>query len=127
MSEPDDTSGVSLSRLCRVGGEDEQETGEQLQRPQTARNYLRQVHGGRMPHYGAKRTWKLLNKHFSGHQVPVRVVQYFVAECPRCQKDAHQLVNDIQPAVWTLLPGGNRERVGIDSVTITPADKDGNV
>jgi len=79
-----------------------------------------------MPHFGAKRTWQLLKKNFPGHGVPVRIVQDFVAECPHCQKDSRQSLADIQPSVRTLLPNGNRVRVGIDSVTITPVDKEGN-
>jgi len=120
----------NLSMLCLLGEAVDEEIaivdpgGHVLQ---TAQDFLRQVHGGRMPHYGAKRTWQLLNKYFPGHRVPMRVVQDFVKECSRCQKDARQSVSDIQPAVRTLLPEGNRVRVGIDSVTVTPADKDGNV
>jgi len=125
--ETEGATDLNLSVLCLLGEPEVQEIERDGQGLQSAHDYLRQVHGGRMPHYGAKRTWKLLNKHFPGHRVPVRVVQDFVAECPRCQKDAHQSVSDIQPAVRTLLPGGNRIRVGIDSVTITPEDKEGNV
>ena len=129
-SEAEDITEVNLSILLLLGNDGVETTittGALRPEDQTARDFLRQVHGGRMPHFEAKRTWQLLNKHFPGHGVPVRVVQGFVAECPRCQKDARQSVSDIQPAVRTLLPEGNRVRVGIDSVTITPEDKDGNI
>ena len=126
------TAGANLCLLCLLGDSEERDGDiaseeEVVINTKTAQDYLRQVHGGRMPHFGARRTWQLLNKHFPGHRIPIRVVQDFVAECPRCQKDSRHSVTDIQPAVRTLLPDGNRVRVGIDSVTITPQDKDGNV
>ena len=115
--EVQEAAEVNLCMLYLVADEDVPD--DPVQAVSSARDYLLQVHGGRMPHYGAKRTWQLLNKYFPGHRVPIRVVQDFVAECPRCQKDARQAVSDIQPAVRTLLPEGNRVRVGIDAVIIT--------
>ena len=49
--------------------------------------YMKQVHGGRMLHHGARKTWQLLNEKFPGHRIPFRVVKEFVKACPRCQKD----------------------------------------
>jgi len=73
----------NLSMLCLLGEAVDEEIdtvdpgGYVLQ---TAQYYLCQVQGGRMPHYGAMRTWQLLNKYFPGHRVPMRVVQDFVKE-----------------------------------------------
>jgi hypothetical protein len=136
-AEPEGVEDADLSILALIGNDPEQDDEAIVPlepQNQVAVGYLKQVHGGRMPHFGAKRTWQLLNKYFPGHGVPVRLVQDFVAECPRCQKDARRTVCDIQPAVRTLLPDGNRvqvginalSRMGIDSLKITSIDKNGN-
>jgi hypothetical protein len=56
---------------------------------------LSQVHGGNRFHFGALRTWNLLNKHFPGHHIPFSFVKYFVAACPRCKKDRIGMTNNI--------------------------------
>jgi hypothetical protein len=90
------------------------------------KNVLRQVHGGRMGHHGARETWKLLNKHFPGHRIPYRYVSDFVATCPICQKDRLGMVDNLQPIVRHLKPLHRRAMVGVDTLTVTPTDKDGN-
>ena len=87
--------------------------------------YLQQVHGGRMLHHGARKTWQKLNQYFPGHHIPFRVVQEFVHACPRCQKDRLDMTKDIQPVVRTVLPDHHRTRLGIDALAITPPDEDG--
>jgi hypothetical protein len=88
---------------------------------------LRRVHGGRMGHHGARTTWKLLNEHFPGvHRIPYRVVQEFVANCAVCQKDRLGMVDTLEPVVRHLKPEHKRSVVGVDTLTITPADKNGN-
>ena len=89
-------------------------------------NMLKQVHGGRMFHYGPRKTWQLLGKYFPGHKVPFRKVVEYCLECIRCQKDKKVWVKDIQPIVRTVIPDGFRARLGIDTLTITPADEDDN-
>jgi len=84
--------------------------------------YLKQVHGGRMLHLGARKTWQKLNEHFPGHHIPSRVVH----ACPRCQKDRLEMTKDIKPVVRTILPDHHRTRLGIDALAITPPDEDGN-
>jgi len=88
--------------------------------------YLQQVHGGRMLHLGARKTWLKLNETFPGHKIPFRVVQEFVQACPRCQKDRLEMTADIRPVVRTVIPEHHRLRLGIDALAITPADEDGN-
>lgn len=42
---------------------------EPSQPPSTPEELIAQVHGGRMGHHGARKTWKLLNEHFpDAHQ-----------------------------------------------------------
>ena len=87
---------------------------------------LQQVHGGRMFHYGPRKTWHLLGKYFPGHKIPYGKVVEFCMECGRCQKDKKAWVQDIKPVVRTVIPETHRSRLGIDTVTITPADEDGH-
>lgn len=87
---------------------------------------LKQVHGGRMGHFGARETWKTLNRHFPGHNVPYRAVAEFVATCAICQKDRLGMTDKLPEIVRHLKPLHQRAVVGADSVKITPADKFGN-
>lgn len=87
---------------------------------------LRQVHGGRMGHFGARKTWNLLNQHFPGHRIPYRFVEEFVMTCPVCQKDRLGMVDSIKPLILTLKPEHRRSMVGVDTLTITPPDEAGN-
>lgn len=96
--------------------------------PGDVQTMLATVHGGRVGHHGARRTWALLNKHFPGHQVPISVVSEFVATCIICQKDRiGMLPADMLPAVNRNLKVPHaRHTVGVDTLTITPRDKVGN-
>ena len=87
---------------------------------------LSQVHGGRNLHFGALRTWNVLNATFPGHRIPYRVVQEFVSECIVCQKFRLGIANDLVPVRRTLKQPYLRKRVGIDRVAVTPADDEGN-
>ena len=60
---------------------------ESAEAPVDVDSMLKQVHGGRMFHYGPRATWQMLGKYFPGHMVPYRVVQDFCRDCGRCQKD----------------------------------------
>lgn len=93
---------------------------------QTPESLLAQVHGGRMGHHGARKTWKLLNDHFPGHRIPLRVVEDFVTSCAICQKDRLGMTDALQPVYRTLKHGNKRRMVGVDTLTVTPADKYGN-
>ena len=87
---------------------------------------LREVHGGRMPHAGARRTWLMLNTLKPGHRIPFRVVQDFVASCATCQKDRLGMTDFLEPVVRHLKPTHARSMVGVDTLTVTPADDNGN-
>eukprot|EP01035_Chromulina_nebulosa_P023434 gene23434-30373_t len=94
--------------------------------PNRAEHYFSQVHGGRMFHPGVRETLRRLNEYFPGHGIPQKVVARLVEECPRCQKDRLISTGDIKPIVRTLIPDHHRTRIGIDALTITPEDEDGN-
>jgi hypothetical protein len=87
---------------------------------------MRQVHGGRMGHPGARVTWLNLNKYFPGHHIPYKVVSDFVANCPICQKDRLGMHDALLPIVRHLKPEHKRSMVGVDTLTITPSDQFGN-
>lgn len=124
--------GSRMYHLLSNGTTDQQEPEPDLEqelpaaKPQSVEEALSQVHGGRMFHYGPRKTWQLLNKYFPGHSIPYRVVVEYCTECPRCQKDKKVWSQDIQPLVRTVIPKSNRSRLGIDALTISPADEDGN-
>ncbi len=93
---------------------------------QRIRNVLTQVHGGRMGHFGARETWKTLNRLFPGHGIPYRIVAEFVATCAVCQKDRLGMADQLAPVVRHLKPLHRRAMIGIDTLTVTPRDKFGN-
>lgn len=92
----------------------------------TPEELLSQVHGGRMGHHGARKTWKSLNEFFPGHRIPYRLVEEFVSSCAICQKDRLGMTDAIQPVYRTLQSGQKRRMVGVDTLTVTPTDKFGN-
>ena len=92
----------------------------------TPEDLLAQVHGGRMGHHGARKTWKSLNDHFPGHRIPYRIVEDFVSSCAICQKDRLGMTDALQPVYRTLQSGQKRRMVGVDTLTVTPTDKYGN-
>ena len=92
----------------------------------TADDLLRQVHGGRAGHHGARRTYNLLQEHFPGHHIPYAVVSEFVASCPVCQKSRLSMTQTMPAMVRHLKPLHLRAMIGIDTLTVTPPDKRGN-
>ena len=88
--------------------------------------YFSKVHGGIRDHPGSKRTWIRLNNEFKGHLIPFSYIADKVASCPTCQKIRLNMVSDIQPIIKSLNVEHSRSRIGIDTLTITPADKYGN-
>jgi hypothetical protein len=94
--------------------------------PAPPQSLLSQVHGGRMGHFGARKTWLLLNEHFPGHSIPYSFVADFVASCAVCQKDRLGMTATLVPFVRHLKPPERRSMVGVDTLTVTPADENGN-
>ena len=93
--------------------------------PSAIKTLLTKVHGGRNLHFGALRTWNILNTMFPGHRIPYRIVQEFVAECVVCQKFRLGVANNLVPVRRTLKQPYLRKRVGCDRVAVTPTDKEG--
>jgi hypothetical protein len=87
---------------------------------------LRKVHGGRNGHWGVRQTWLDLNKLYPGHRIPYRLINDFVNSCPICQKDRLRQLDNIQPVTRHLHQDRPHRTVGIDHLTITPEDKNGN-
>jgi hypothetical protein len=86
---------------------------------------LRICHKGTQGHGGVRKTYMVLCKKYPGHQIPQRVVSDYVAECPECQKIRHSMNDRFQPLVRANHVEHHRQMIGIDGLTITPADKHG--
>ena len=92
----------------------------------TPEEMIQRVHGGKNLHKGALRTWNALNKFFGGHGISFKFIEEWIATCPVCQKDRLAMVNTLKPIVRHIKPPHQRSRIGVDRLTVTPADKDGN-
>lgn len=94
--------------------------------PVTPEELLSAVHNARVGHHGIRRTWLLLTKHFPGHKIPVRFIQDWIAQCPICQKERLGMTDKVQALVKHLRADHLHSAVGMDTLTITPADSSGN-
>jgi hypothetical protein len=128
-----DVGTSALGLLSSLLASSEEDTASELPptsqraRVQDRAEYLlKQIHGGRNLHYGARRTWRLLNQVFPGHGIPYRKVEDFISSCPICQKDRIGMTDFLLPSVRHLKPPHWRARVGVDQLTITPQDIHGN-
>jgi hypothetical protein len=92
----------------------------------TPEQLFAQVHGGRMGHHGARRTWRFLCELFPGHGMPYRLIEDMVSSCAICQKDRLGMTDSLQPIHRSLQPPYRRKMVGVDTLTVTPPDKWGN-
>ena len=85
------------------------------------------VHGGRNFHRGVLQTYKDLNEKYPGHNVSIQVIRDMVAECPVCQKVRISMNYTLPEENLHLKPAYYRQRIGIDTLTITPQDHNGNI
>jgi hypothetical protein len=85
------------------------------------------VHGGRMGHMGACRTWLLLRKYMPGHNIPFAYVSEFVRSCVTCQKNRVGHRTALKPLQRVIHPEHHRSQIGIDILSISPTDQEGNV
>ena len=69
-------------------------------------------------HGGMRRTYLTLYKKYPGHQISQQVIAEYVAECPECQK-IHHSIPASSPANHVY---HHRQMMGIDGLTIIPAD-----
>ena len=97
-----------------------QETDEASKADEKIQEACKSVHNGRVGHGGAARTWKLLNTHYPGHQIPFKLVQEFVMTCPICVKTRIKAANTIPPMYRTIKT--RSKAIGIDHTSVTPAD-----
>jgi hypothetical protein len=84
------------------------------------------VHGGRNLHFGAAETWRKAKLAFPTARITIAAVRRFVKECPICQKMRDTGTEGLPEQYLTLKPSSYRRAVGVDHVTITPADMHGN-
>jgi len=85
------------------------------------------VHGP-LGHFGTRVTWNELNVRFPGHKIPYAMVNDLVQTCGVCQKArlGMSVMDTIEPIHRPLRRSYIRKRVGIDTLTVTPVDKNGN-
>ena len=83
---------------------------------------LKQVHGHRSAHLGARRTWLLLNEHFPGHHIAYSQVADYIASCPVCQKIRLGMSDALVPIKRHLKVDGPRKVVGIDYLSLQKDD-----
>jgi hypothetical protein len=87
---------------------------------------MQQVHGKRSLHFGATETWKRAKLDFPRASISLEAVRQFVKECAICQKMRDTGVKGLPEQVLCLKPETYRRTVGVDHVTVTPADGYGN-
>ena len=86
----------------------------------------RQAHDGRMGHPGSRRTWLNLARLFPGHRLSFKHVESFVSSCAICQKTRLGMTNNFKSLVLDNKVQSQRSTIGIDTLTVTPADRLGN-
>jgi RNase H-like domain found in reverse transcriptase/Reverse transcriptase (RNA-dependent DNA polymerase) len=92
----------------------------------TLDSILHQVHGGRSLHYGASETWRRAKELYPDAHISIHAVRDWVRHCPLCQKLRRTGITGLPPITLTLKPEAYRSTVGVDHITVTPADDAGN-
>jgi len=87
---------------------------------------LKSVHGGYRFHFGGYETWRRFKNAFPKEHVSVEMVRQFVKECPICQKMRDVGIRGLESITKTLKPEEYRARIGVDHMSVTPADRNGN-
>ena len=93
----------------------------------TAQEKFNLVHGPK-GHFGTRITYHKLNREFPGHRIPYREVYDMVQSCGICQKTRLGMaeIDTIEPVHRPLKQAYIRKRIGIDTLTVTPVDRNGN-
>ena len=86
----------------------------------------RSVHGERRLHWGAAETWRRAKLKYPEAKISMSAVSEYVRNCAMCQKTRDTGIKGLPSATLTLKKGEYRKTVGIDHLTVTPPDKDGN-
>lgn len=92
----------------------------------TVEQMFSSVHGGRNMHRGVQATIKLLDERYPGHTIPQRMVSDMVSLCNVCQKARLRHGYSYPEEILHHKPPHIRSLVGVDTLTITPTDKNGN-
>ena len=95
--------------------------------PISFESIMEQVHGKRNMHFGAYETWRRAKIMFPKAKIAMEAVRIFVKECPGCQKMRDTGIKGLPEQILTLKPPTYRRTIGIDHVSVTPADKNGNI
>ena len=86
---------------------------------------MQSVHGSSRLHFGAYETWSRAKQLYPEDNISLRAVQDYVKTCPMCQKMRDTGIKGLPSQTLTLKPPTYRRTIGIDHVTITPADRRG--
>jgi hypothetical protein len=92
----------------------------------TFEEIMRSVHGGRSFHSGVSHTWKKARETYPTAHITMEAVREWVKNCPMCQKTRDVGIEGLRESILTLKPDTYRRRIGVDHVTVTPADEAGN-
>jgi hypothetical protein len=119
--------GLSLQFMLEIATSYQETLGElYLVDTDEINELISKVHNGRVGHKGIRRTYLALNKLFPGHGIPIRIIQEYIEKCAICQKDRLRITDKLDEIYRTIKPMHHRAAVGIDNVSLTPTDKNGN-
>ncbi len=85
---------VSASYFFQLVPSVEEVTGEDL-----VVCVLKACHNSRVGHFGARRTYQMINKMFPGYRISIRAVMDFVSSCIICQKYRLGMADSLEPLV----------------------------
>ena len=112
---------IPMSIICALT-----DAAREVSRPSSITEAIAFVHNGRMGHHGVRCTWLKLNKVFPGYNIPIKAIEEFIDACPLCQKLRRDMADSLPAPVCAIVPEHCRHFVGFDTVTVTPADKEGH-
>ena len=117
---------LEVPDFFQVNAISESQAGQEIERVWTPAEMFAEVHGDRHLHFGVRRTWLKANKRFPGHKMRYDYIEEMVTKCANCQKNRRRMVDYLEPIVRHLKVPNLRKRIGIDNLTVTPVDKNGN-
>ena len=98
----------------------------EYENPTTFEEIMLSVHGGKHLHFGAAETYRRAKELYPDKYIPIELVRIWVKECPLCQKMRDTGITGLPSRTLTLKPLTYRRTIGIDHVSVTPIDKNGN-
>ena len=85
------------------------------------------VHNAKRGHWGIDMTYKRANIEFPGHGYAVKDFHDKITTCIYCQKYRFGMRGNLEPMVSHLKVPNRRTAIGVDVLTVTPTDAEGNV